>query len=191
MAIARCATICHIGSRRDASAIAQNLSSNTSLLACALFTRSAIAADRAFVISLAIAGSAAILIVCGWGYTFAITQNLSGDASLLAGALFAGCAVAASLSSVVALTIAGGSAIQIVRGRGDALAIAKNLACYASLLAGTLLARCAHLANGAFMDISAIVRGTAIQIIGSRGHALTIAKNLSGNASLFAHTALA
>ena len=69
-----------------------------------------------------------------------VTENLTGYASLLASALFAGCAVTAGFALVIALTIARCAAILVVRAGDDALTVTEDLAGYTTLLAGALFA---------------------------------------------------
>ena len=95
------------------------------------------------------------------------------------------------MSFIVALAIAGGAAIQIVRGRGDAFAIAQNPPGNTSLLASAAFAGCAVTASLTFVYALACARSAAVLVIGSRGDALTIAENLTCDASPLASAALA
>ena len=92
------------------------------------------------------------------------------------------------MSFIVALAIARCAAIQIVRGRGDAFAIAQNLPGNTSLLASAALAGCAVTASLTFVYALACARSAAILVICSRGDALTIAENLPRDASPLAGT---
>ena len=155
-AIVRSTAIQIIGTRGNALAIAKNLSGNASLFAHTALARCTVAACLAFVVALTIARCAAIQIVRGRGDAFAIAQNLPGNTSLLAGALFTGCAVAAGFTSIVSLAIAGGTAILVIRAGNNALTVTENLTGYASLLASALFAGCTVTASLAFVVALAI-----------------------------------
>ena len=141
-AIVRGTAIQIIGSRGDALAIAKNLPGNAPLFAHTALAGCAVTAGVSFIVALAIARCAAIQIVRGRGDAFAIAQNLPGNTSLLAGALFTGCAVAAGFTSIVSLAIAGGTAILVIRAGNNTLTVTENLTGYASLLASALFAGC-------------------------------------------------